>query len=240
MARLTERELNLIQDSRLAARMDRRDTNDILIAARQARADFMASLMGRALTRFAEFTGLAGLGRDLSVLVLHPLRQALLRRRTAAELRRLSGHLLRDIGLERSDIELVAERLAGEALPTPTVRPGLLQSLRRWRERRRAVAELNALDDCILADIGLERGNIEATVAALYTKTATPVEIAEEEGFWASVVESFRQWNLSRQAAGEMARLGPDTLSDLGYVKGDIDWVPEVLAERRLHGAKAA
>jgi uncharacterized protein YjiS (DUF1127 family) len=212
MARLTERELDLIQDSRLAARLDRREVSDILIAARQTRADFMASLIGRALTRFAEFTGLAALGRDLSVLVLHPLRQALLRRRTAAELGRLNGHLLRDIGLERSDIEVVAERLVSEALPAPTVRPGLLQSLRRWRERR----------------------------TALYAETATPAEAAEEEGFWASVVESFRQWNLSRQAAGEMARLGPDTLSDLGYVKGDVDWVPEVLAERSLQETKAA
>jgi uncharacterized protein YjiS (DUF1127 family) len=240
MARLTERELDLIQDSRLAARLDRREVSDILIAARQTRADFMASLIGRALTRFAEFTGLAALGRDLSVLVLHPLRQALLRRRTAAELGRLSGHLLRDIGLERSDIEVVAERLVSEALPAPTVRPGLLQSLRRWRERRRVVAELKALDDRMLADMGLERGNIEATVTALYAETATPAEAAEEEGFWASVVESFRQWNLSRQAAGEMARLGPDTLSDLGYVKGDVDWVPEVLAERSLQETKAA
>jgi len=31
-----------------------------------------------------------------------------------------------------------------------------------------------------------------------------------------------------------MARLDPDMLADLGYVKGDVDWVPEILARRRL------
>ena len=52
-------------------------------------------------------------------------------------------------------------------------------------------------------------------------------------------VDALRQWNLSRQAAAQMARLDPDVLSDLGYVKGDVDWVPEVLAKRRLHRGHA-
>jgi hypothetical protein len=34
-----------------------------------------------------------------------------------------------------------------------------------------------------------------------------------------------------------MVRIDPDLLHDIGYVKGDIDWVPEVMAERRLGAA---
>ncbi|WP_297490324.1 DUF1127 domain-containing protein [Acidocella sp.] len=40
----------------------------------------------------------------------------------------------------------------------------LLKSLRNWRERRAAAAELNALSDRNLADIGLSRADIPAVL----------------------------------------------------------------------------
>jgi len=49
-----------------------------------------------------------------------------------------------------------------------------------------------------------------------------------------AAVRPLRQWQMSRIAANQMARLDPDMLADLGYVKGDVDWVPEVLTQRRL------
>ena len=51
------------------------------------------------------------------------------------------------------------------------------------------------------------------------------------------VVRPVRVWNKSRIAAGQMARLDRDTLDDLGYVKGDVDWVPDALADRSLRSA---
>lgn len=54
------------------------------------------------------------------------------------------------------------------ARQTPRVaaeRPAsLLNALRGWRERRAAIAELNALSDRSLADIGLTRGDIPRAV----------------------------------------------------------------------------
>jgi uncharacterized protein YjiS (DUF1127 family) len=49
-----------------------------------------------------------------------------------------------------------------------------------------------------------------------------------------SPARSLQQWNLSRQAANDMARIDQEALADLGYVKGDVDRVPEGLAERKL------
>jgi uncharacterized protein YjiS (DUF1127 family) len=40
----------------------------------------------------------------------------------------------------------------------------LLKALRNWRERRAATAELSALSDRSLADIGLTRGDIARAV----------------------------------------------------------------------------
>jgi uncharacterized protein YjiS (DUF1127 family) len=47
---------------------------------------------------------------------------------------------------------------------TGLVRRHLLEPIERRGERRRAVAHLAALDDRLLADIGLRRGDIELTV----------------------------------------------------------------------------
>ena len=94
----------------------------------------------------------------------------------------------------------------------------------------------------MLADIGVIRHDIPATakdLAAREVGSGTRPTF-EQTNYWDSVLQALGQWELSRQAASQMARLHPDTLSDLGYVKGDVDWVPEVLARRRLDQHKAA
>jgi len=60
-----------------------------------------------------------------------------------------------------------ADLLAGAAQSSPTRRlAGLLASFNRWLENRRryraTVRELEALDDDILADVGVARGEIES------------------------------------------------------------------------------
>jgi uncharacterized protein YjiS (DUF1127 family) len=44
---------------------------------------------------------------------------------------------------------------------------GLLNALRRWRERRAAIAELSSLSDRDLADIGLTRDDLPALYKTL-------------------------------------------------------------------------
>ena len=235
MARLTEREMDLIQNARPAAPFGAEDVDTAIRQARYLRSEIMAGhvrLASRALARWTRLDKAARLAADL---VVRPLRKAMLKSRTVRELRRLDDRMLLDLGLTRGDVEAFAGTLVEKRLPA---RPGLFARIRNWVQRQRTIRALEALDDRLLADIGLERGRI-----------AVAVDLAGPRGSQADAPRSevvdrtytaLRQWNLSRQAASEMSKLGPDVLSDLGYVKGDVDWVPEVLAKRRVTEGKAA
>ena len=208
MTRLTEQELDLIQNSRRAGAPAAAHENPLVAALKGAWTQFV-----------------------------HGIRQARLRRGATRDLQRLNDHLLRDIGLERMEIETCAAQMAAGQVPAPAAVPSLRARFRRWRQRRATIAQLESLDARLLADIGLVRGDIPAVATQM---AATDTVAHEEATYWNAVFQGLRRWNLSRRAAGQMARLGADTLSDLGYVKGDVDWVPEVLAERRLSKKKAA
>jgi len=67
--------------------------------------------------------------------------------------------------LQRMAIER-AKDLRGEFLR------GLWRQIRSWRERRAALAQLRALDDAALKDIGLHRSGIEAAVLGPRSGTA--------------------------------------------------------------------
>jgi uncharacterized protein YjiS (DUF1127 family) len=123
--------------------------------------------------------------------------------------------------------------------PRPELGP--FAALRRWNFRRRTINRLASLDDRLLDDIGLVRANIPEFVRSL-DKAVVSGRIegqtaAQRVRKVRGPLQVLRQWNLSRRAAGEMARLDSEALADLGYVKGDVDWVPEVLAERKLNAA---
>lgn len=312
MARLTDRELDMIQH---ASWREWNDLDAILLEARRIRSEMIARMFVRGFKGFVRLTGLKNLAQLVVDNVVHPARKWFMHRRTLAELRQLDDHLLLDIGLSRGDLGLFTDRLIEDKMPAPAPREGLLIRLHRAFQRRTAIRELDALDDRLLADIGLVRGDIPQVVDEMLPATGTsagsPALAAvtrlaqglaavastlkitvrrrlqrratvrqlealsdrmladiglvrgdipgfvdggpqnrqsaearqptlEQANYWDSVVGALRQWDLSRQAASQMARFDADTLRDLGYVKGDVDWVPEVMAVRKLSNQRAA
>jgi len=94
------------------------------------------------------------------------------RRRVLDQLHRLDDRMLRDIGLERTTlaeaVDATLERRApswalesfsitglGRALVAPIVRP-----IVRWHRHATTLGELEQLDDHLLADIGVNRGDL--------------------------------------------------------------------------------
>ena len=238
MARLTEREVDLIQRARREnPKVKPASAQQLIEEAQRPRAEYMAAKIRHGLQIVARTTGLAAAARAVDAGIVHPVRQGLVHRRTVNELRRLDDHLLQDVGLTRDAIENFGSHMAETRLPAPQSRPSLWARLGSWWRRRVTISKLEALDDRMLADIGLTRGTIIQAVDALAAATTPEESAAPARSPMAShdTMDALRQWNLSRQAAAQMARLGPDVLGDLGYVKGDVDWVPEVLAKRQLH-----
>jgi uncharacterized protein YjiS (DUF1127 family) len=58
---------------------------------------------------------------------------------------------------------------------------GIADRYRNWRERERAYAELSALDDRTLADIGIRRSEIEYVIASAHPgeEPFTPAAVAD-------------------------------------------------------------
>ena len=54
----------------------------------------------------------------------------------------------------------------------------IVERFNAWRERERAFAELNALDDRTLADLGLRRSDIPYVVYCKAQQRGTPAETA--------------------------------------------------------------
>jgi uncharacterized protein YjiS (DUF1127 family) len=190
-------------------------------------------------------TGLAALANFGKQAVMVPLRKGLDQRRAAQTLQQLPGHLLADIGLSPADIPAAVYGSNGRPSMIASLWRGLMALLAVAKDRRATIRTLSGMPDRLLADIGIERDNIDMVVDNL---VAARTEVAERmaaemplplEAIAArldGLVRSFRQWNISRKAAGEMARIDGKLMTDIGYVKGDVDWVPEVLTERRLSG----
>ena len=145
--------------------------------------------------------------------------RALEKRRAAKQLHGLSDHMLRDVGIERGHIDLVLDELSRASAPRPTPVQGPLQALGRWLRSRRATAELSRLDDRLLRDIGVSRGEIPALVKRM--ETTGPAGPG-------------RPANLSPQAADQIARLDAAALARLGFVKTAIDGLTDVTAARKV------
>jgi uncharacterized protein YjiS (DUF1127 family) len=167
--------------------------------------------------------------RDLTAAILRPLR----RQAIVDRLERLDDRLLADIGVQRFDIDAIADTVASRQVPSVGVAFGhllgvLIRSLKAWSERRAAYRELSALDDRMLSDIGITRADIPAVIAGM-----TAAGHADST----DPLEAVRRWARSRAAAADLHTLDNRTLDDIGMVRGDIDWVAEDLAIRSLRPA---
>lgn len=173
--------------------MTRMSANELLMLraagpqAAQLVAYDMALSTGRRLRAEAMRTQTAAFGRGLAHLtgkVVRPLRDGIVRARTRRrvidQLSRLDDRLLHDIGLERGTLgEAVDATLEqrspawaldglagfGRALLRPLVRPVL-----RWRRDAATLGELSQLDDHMLADIGVTRGDLRYAPEAVLSR----------------------------------------------------------------------
>ena len=159
MARLTDQELDVIQRSRVSflfGVVEGRQRPSVAPAPSQAPGQAPKPVT---------------LGLVVS-LMFRPIMDTLQRRRTAAQLRRLSPHMLADIGIIPGDIDRVIERteVTGRAPEAGPRTVGAALSI--WRQQSKAIRELQALDDRTLTDIGVARGKIPEMVSASMARAA--------------------------------------------------------------------
>ena len=177
--------------------------------------------------------------RPLNLFSFSGLERMLRRRAVYRELMSLDDRLLADIGLTRGEVAAVAHRAAEESAPTGlsigrTLSGMLGRLVGRFQEgmrRRAATAELMALDDRLLADIGLTRGQI-------------PVAVGSARIGWLrdevdSLVRPFRLWQRSIEATRALHSLDDRALADAGMLRAEIGWVAAELAERSLTPANS-
>jgi uncharacterized protein YjiS (DUF1127 family) len=151
----------------------------------------------------------------------------------ASQLRQLDDRMLTDIGMRRWQIDDVARVATADDKVTfvQAVRDLLVAisvAFVTARHRRAAYRELMALDDRMLADVGLSRGDIPAVIA-----TIGRVPAAED----INGLDAMRVWNRSRQVSKTLNALDNRMLDDIGLVRGDIEIVAEALALRSLQPA---
>jgi uncharacterized protein YjiS (DUF1127 family) len=164
---------------------------------------------------------------SLANILLRPFRRA----QIARELQSLDERMLRDIGVSKSEIDRVAgESVGGQEWVVVALAKYLGRKLAAWSSRRDAYRRLTALDDRMLADIGLRRSDIPAVVKAMDHAPAG----SAEGSFESEVVLPLKQWNLWRDAHKQLSQLDNRMLSDIGLVRGDIDWVADELADRAV------
>ena len=168
------------------------------------------------------------------------------RRQLIAELEALDEASLADIGLKRWQIAEAADRFGGPKGPSLAwlavrlgglVLAGVVRTLSRWYQRQKAYQQLMTLDEHTLRDIGISRTEIPALIAqmAAADHRAGPAAWTLED----ELIRPLRQWNRSRATARTLNAMDDRMLSDIGMVRGDIDWVSEAMAQRSLGAANA-
>lgn len=192
-----------------------------------------------AVTRTNGRPGLAAMGRNFAALVRRRMRRAAVARQLMA----LDDRMLSDIGLERWQIDEVADLVVSEqqapVLPLSTVvstlvKTRIVQPIARAYQRHVAFRELSNLDDRLLKDIGITRGEIPAVVHALSMIEPGRDGLSTLSQDNHDMVRSLRLWNRSRFAAKDLNALDDRMLRDIGMVRGDVNEVAEELAQQSL------
>lgn len=124
-----------------------------------------------AIVRQAQHMRAAAMGALIADLVAIPVlrfRAWSENRATVQELQRLDDRMLADIGVTRDQIAALVD---GHDAAKPNglveaLNDLIVEPLRRWRVRAQTRQELQALDDTMLRDIGIERGQIDGIALA--------------------------------------------------------------------------
>jgi uncharacterized protein YjiS (DUF1127 family) len=208
-----------------------RIVNNEKLMSNQAQAETSFTYHSVAETGWAAF---ARLGRVLGTA----LRQILAQRAVANELYRLDDRMLADIGLARHQIADVA-RAAQPGQPVDFVGEtrrlvlnGIVRPIVAWNQRRQAMTTLSALDDRMLADIGLSRHQIVEHVRGLGYGTV-PAPAKPNSLFPAS----FAAKSVENKSIQELARLSDRELQDIGVARSEIAQVAEMLIARHFRPA---
>jgi uncharacterized protein YjiS (DUF1127 family) len=93
------------------------------------------------------------------------------KRRAVAELSALDDRLLRDIGIDRSEIESVVHGQRQSEPEAAVAAEDIVDIIRQWNRSRATAKVLKSLDDRTLADIGFVRGDIEVVSAELANRS---------------------------------------------------------------------
>jgi uncharacterized protein YjiS (DUF1127 family) len=169
--------------------------------------------------------------------VINSVRHSLERTAIGRELAALNDRELADIGLTRAEISTVAEKSVtvpaqpglvaafGEMLHDLVVAPVAL-----WNKRRVAFSALNALDNRMLADIGVTRAEIADVVKGLHKSVSYPAVSLD-------LVAPIAAWNRARQTANQLYKLEDRMLLDIGVVRGDIEWLASEVAHKAASAA---
>jgi uncharacterized protein YjiS (DUF1127 family) len=189
--------------------------------------------MPEATTRKTGFGALTVFAKQVITSVRHVLE----RNAIARELSALSDRELADIGLHRGDIPAVAAQSVtvpagpnlfaafGRMLHDLLVAPVVL-----WNKRRVAYSALNALDNRMLADIGIARAEIGDVVKGMHKAVSYPAVSLD-------LVAPIAAWNRARQTANQLYKLEDRMLLDIGVVRGDIEWLASEVAHKAATAA---
>jgi uncharacterized protein YjiS (DUF1127 family) len=175
----------------------------------------------------ARETGFAALNRFGAVLV-NSVRRHFRRAAIERELARLDNRMLEDLGLVRSEISFVADQavaIPGEGTLfqefSRLVVNLLVRPVVEWNRRREVYDQLMAMDDRMLADIGMSRYEAAEYVRRLGRELHEPLPetLAAMEQ---DVTAPLRAWNRARLTARQLNELSDRQLLDIGVVRGEI------------------
>jgi uncharacterized protein YjiS (DUF1127 family) len=155
----------------------------------------------------------------------------------ARELSALNDRELADIGLIRGEIPAVAEKSvtvpAGPSLVaafSAKLHDLVVAPVALWNKRRVAFSALNALDNRMLADIGVSRAEIADVVKGMHRSVSYPAVSLD-------LVAPIAAWNRARQTANQLYKLEDRMLQDIGVVRGDIEWLASEVAHKAAGAA---